>query len=120
MSKLTPAHVPAPYHENVLSVKLTKQRVENEQEEEDFVRSAYYGTLMVGTPPEPFTVVFDTGSGHLVLPSTYCRSETCRAHKRYRRSTSSTGKDINHNVIVVDPGKVRDQISVSFGTGEVS
>jgi hypothetical protein len=111
---------PTPSSKGMLSVKLTKQKVENEQAEEDFVRSAYYGTVMVGTPPEPFTVVFDTGSGHLVLPSTYCKSETCRVHKRYRRSTSTTGKDINHNGVVIDPGKVRDQISVSFGTGEVT
>merc|ERR1719454_2801923 len=96
--------VDAPFQqEEVMSVKLTRQKVDNDQEEEDFVRSAYYGTLMVGTPPEPFTVVFDTGSGHLVLPSTYCRSETCRVHKRYRRSASATGKDINHNGKIVAP-----------------
>jgi saccharopepsin len=111
---------PSQLHEEALTVKLTKSKVDNEQAEEDFIRSAYYGTVMVGTPPVPFTVVFDTGSGHLVLPSTYCRSETCRAHTRYRRSTSTTGKDINHNGVVVDPGKTRDQISVSFGTGEVT
>jgi len=102
-----------------LTIKLTRQKV-TEDDEEDFVRSAYYGTLMIGSPPQPFTVVFDTGSGHLVLPSTYCKSETCRAHRRYRRSTSTTGKDINHNGKLVSPGALRDQISVSFGTGEVT
>eukprot|EP00927_Polykrikos_kofoidii_P055487 TRINITY_DN49735_c0_g1_i1.p1 TRINITY_DN49735_c0_g1~~TRINITY_DN49735_c0_g1_i1.p1 ORF type:complete len:665 (+),score=108.33 TRINITY_DN49735_c0_g1_i1:102-2096(+) len=106
-------------NEGVLTVRLHRQTV-IEQDEEDFVRSAYYGTVMVGTPPEPFTVVFDTGSGHLVLPSTYCRSETCRVHKRYRVAASTSGADINHNGMVVKPGDLRDQISVSFGTGEVT
>lgn len=105
---------------SVLSVKLTRQTVQGEQEEEDFVRSAYYGTLLVGTPPEPFTVVFDTGSGHLVLPSTYCKSEACRVHKRYRRSASDTGRDINHNGVSVDGlSSLRDQLTVSYGIGEV-
>lgn len=118
--------MPAPAEEepvssghNSLTVKLTRQVV-GQEAGDDFVRSAYYGTLMVGTPPEPFTVVFDTGSGHLILPSTYCRSETCKAHKRFRRTASSTANDINCNGNVVAAGQMRDQISVSFGTGDVT
>merc|ERR1740123_1400243 len=60
-------------------------------------KSAYWGTLTVGWPPVDFKVVFDTGSGHLILPSTYCHSETCRVHKRYRRSKSATAKDIDYD-----------------------
>jgi len=105
--------------DEVLTVTLTRQSV-NGYEAGDFVRSAYYGTLMVGTPPEPFTVVFDTGSGHLILPSTYCRSETCRAHKRFRRTASSTAADIDYDGTKVKADDPRDQITVSFGTGEVT
>jgi len=83
-------------------------------------RSAYWGTLFVGSPPVPFTVVFDTGSGHVILPSTYCHSEVCRARKRYRAKSSSTHKSINHDGSEVHPYEMRDQITVSFGTGEVS
>jgi saccharopepsin len=83
-------------------------------------KSAYWGTITVGTPPEPFKVVFDTGSGHLILPSTYCHSDTCRVHKRYRRSKSSTAVDIDYDGSVVPAGEPRDQITVSFGTGEVT
>mmetsp|Transcript_124797 Transcript_124797/g.388501 ORF Transcript_124797/g.388501 Transcript_124797/m.388501 type:complete len:607 (-) Transcript_124797:208-2028(-) len=83
-------------------------------------RSAYWGTLHVGSPPTPFTVVFDTGSGHLILPSTYCHSEVCRARKRYRAKASNTSKSINHDGSEVQPYDMRDQITVSFGTGEVS
>mmetsp|Transcript_153451 Transcript_153451/g.270809 ORF Transcript_153451/g.270809 Transcript_153451/m.270809 type:complete len:638 (+) Transcript_153451:126-2039(+) len=85
-----------------------------------YYRSAYFGTVHVGTPAVPFKVVFDTGSGHLILPSTYCRSETCRVHRRYRRSESSTAKDIDYDGTPVLPGQPRDQITVSFGTGEVT
>lgn len=83
-------------------------------------KSAYWGTIRVGTPAVDFKVVFDTGSGHLILPSAYCHSETCRAHKRYRRSKSSSARDINYDGATVVQGEPRDQITVSFGTGEVT
>jgi saccharopepsin len=101
----------------VLTVKLSRQEM---QQNHEYVRSAYYGTLMVGTPPTPFSVVFDTGSGHLVLPSTYCHSETCRKHARYSRKKSATGRDCNYDGEVVGPGQPRDQLAVSFGTGDIT
>jgi len=85
-----------------------------------YYKSAYWGTLFVGTPAVPYKFVFDTGSGHLILPSTYCHSDTCKAHKRYARSRSSTAKDIDYDGSIVSPGQPRDQITVSFGTGEVT
>jgi len=102
----------------VLTIKLNRQ--EMQPNEHEYVKSAYYGTLMVGTPPTPFSVVFDTGSGHLVLPSSYCRSDTCKRHTRYSRKKSLTGVDINYDGEAVGKGQARDQLSVSFGTGEVT
>uniref|UniRef100_A0A7S1WGB3 Peptidase A1 domain-containing protein n=1 Tax=Alexandrium catenella TaxID=2925 RepID=A0A7S1WGB3_ALECA len=83
-------------------------------------KSAYWGTISVGTPAVDFKVVFDTGSGHLILPSAYCHTETCKAHKRFRRTKSSTAKDVNYDGTVVSKSEPRDQITVSFGTGEVT
>jgi len=104
-----------------LTIPLTRQRVPITEEGSTIhYKSAYYGTVLAGTPAVPYKVVFDTGSGHLILPSTYCSSETCRAHKRYRRSQSSSARDIDHDGSTVQPGEPRDQITVSFGTGEVS
>lgn len=84
-------------------------------------KSAYYGEIQVGGPgSQKFEVVFDTGSGHLVLPSTMCRSETCVAHRRYKRKASLLAEDIDVDGTRVKPGEMRDQITVSFGTGEVT
>jgi len=66
------------------------------------------------------TVLFDTGSGHLMLPSMYCKSEACRAHTRYRRSASLSGRDINFNGSSIHKGSPRDSITVEFGTGEAT
>eukprot|EP00929_Paragymnodinium_shiwhaense_P003335 TRINITY_DN10380_c0_g2_i1.p1 TRINITY_DN10380_c0_g2~~TRINITY_DN10380_c0_g2_i1.p1 ORF type:complete len:537 (+),score=49.96 TRINITY_DN10380_c0_g2_i1:187-1797(+) len=82
-------------------------------------KSAYWATVHVGTPPAAFKVVFDTGSGHLILPSTFCKSPVCKAHKRYKRSASSTARDINEDGSLVKQGEARDQVTVYFGTGEV-
>lgn len=84
-------------------------------------RSAYYGEIFAGGPQiQPFNVVFDTGSGHLVLPSTICRSGTCKAHNRYKRKASLLADDIDVDGSVVKPGEMRDQITVAFGTGEIT
>lgn len=84
-------------------------------------KSAYYGEIALGGPnSQPFSVVFDTGSGHLVLPSTMCRSQTCLEHRRYKRKASLLAQDIDVDGTPVKPGQMRDQITVSFGTGEVT
>jgi hypothetical protein len=54
----------------------------------------YYGEIMVGTPPQKFKVIFDSGSGHLLIPSTKCEDPACNGHKRYNATNSSTGMQI--------------------------
>jgi len=83
-------------------------------------KTAYYGKLEVGTPRQVFTVVFDTGSGNLMLPSTYCQSRACTMHKRFDRKASTTAEDIEADGSLSHPGARRDQITVTFGTGEIS
>lgn len=83
-------------------------------------KTAYYGRVEIGTPRQPLTVVFDTGSGNLMVPSTFCRSNACTMHKRFNRKASTTAEDIEADGKLAKKGALRDQITVTFGTGEIS
>lgn len=84
-------------------------------------KTAYFGEISIGRPiKQPFTVVFDTGSGHLILPSKGCGSETCQQHRRYDRLLSDTAVDIEYDGTMILPGaRTRDQVEITFGTGHV-
>mmetsp|Transcript_39949 Transcript_39949/g.89674 ORF Transcript_39949/g.89674 Transcript_39949/m.89674 type:complete len:402 (-) Transcript_39949:72-1277(-) len=54
----------------------------------------YYGLISVGTPAQKFAVVFDTGSGNLLIPGVHCKSLACRRHRRYDESQSSSSQQL--------------------------
>lgn len=86
-------------------------------------KSAHYGQLGFGYPtPQYMEMVFDTGSGHVIVPSILCKSESCKKHRRYKRRPSLTGVDVDRNSDPegVTPGQPRDMLSIAFGTGQVS
>jgi len=81
----------------------------------------YVGKLAVGQPPQEFKVLFDTSSGHVLLPHRACKSLACLEHKRYSPGGSTTARDVNVDGTEVDKGHrfarhgmVRTGISVDF------
>merc|ERR1719217_119578 len=85
--------------------------------------SEYYGKIAVGVPPQEFLVVFDTGSGNLLLPGKECTDEACTSHKRFDSQLSKDGIQIafaDSPDKPVEKGGDRDVVTITFGTGEMS
>ncbi|VDP60686.1 unnamed protein product [Schistosoma curassoni] len=61
---------------------------------ENYQNIEYYGEISIGTPPQTFYVIFDTGSPYLWIPSKMCDSSdlACQVHHKYDSSKSSTYK----------------------------
>jgi len=55
-------------------------------------RTAYFGEVMLGTPRQQFLVIFDTGSGNLLVPGSECTSPACTTHSRFSLDDSSTSR----------------------------
>ncbi|KAF9438892.1 hypothetical protein BGZ76_003578 [Entomortierella beljakovae] len=52
--------------------------------------TVYIGTISIGTPPQNFSMVFDTGSSDTWVPSMACVSPACLTLIRYNSNMSST------------------------------
>lgn len=84
--------------------------------------SEYYGNIAIGSPPQIFNVVFDTGSGNLLIPSIECTDEACVSHNRYSSSNSSTATEMAFadGNTPANENSERDVVTITFGTGEIS
>ncbi|KAJ4703953.1 Aspartic proteinase [Melia azedarach] len=105
-------------HGDTLRASVKKYRFRNnlgDSEDTDIVAlknymdAQYYGEIGIGTPPQKFTVIFDTGSSNLWVPSAKCYfSVPCYFHAKYKSSQSSTYK------------KNGEPAAIQYGTGAIS
>lgn len=84
-------------------------------------KSAYHGVISIGGPkPQEFTMVFDTGSGHVVVPSKDCESDVCKKHRRYDVAASTKAVPINADGSLVPADELCDQVTIGYGSGQVT
>lgn len=82
-------------------------------------KTSYSGIISLGVPPQEFRVVFDTGSGHVVVPAAGCQSEACLVHKTYNLLESATAVAIRSEGTPLQPDELADEVTIGFGTGEI-
>ena len=78
----------------------------------DYYNNQYVGVIGIGTPPQYLTVVFDTGSSDLWIPSSRCSE--CGQHTKFDAARSSSYE------AVTDRKNGEVKFEVDYGSGKVT
>jgi len=84
-------------------------------------KTAFFGKLSIGSPGQTFSVVFDTGSGNLLVPADDCKSEACVAHERFMQAKSPSMREVYCDGTPYEENQEppHDEVTITFGTGEI-
>mmetsp|Transcript_35642 Transcript_35642/g.70488 ORF Transcript_35642/g.70488 Transcript_35642/m.70488 type:complete len:399 (+) Transcript_35642:64-1260(+) len=113
-------HVSCERSGSSVTVPLQRRIVQDKTGSTQKHKMAYYGDISVGTPPQVFTVVYDTGSGNLIVPGSDCVSEACQMHDMFREDASSTLQPMSCWGQPLEEGQQPDKITITFGTGHIT
>lgn len=58
----------------------------------NYMNAQYFAEISLGTPPQNFKVILDTGSSNLWVPSAECTSLACYLHSKYDHDSSTSYK----------------------------
>jgi len=103
--------VTVPLKRRMFTEESTSGSIETERK-----KMAFFGEVTVGTPPQRFSVVYDTGSGNFIVPGSGCKSFACRKHARFNELASSTAQPIPCGI---SNGTAMPAIKIAFGTGSI-
>ena len=102
---------------NVGSIKLYKKDIlhynsKHELYLHNYANAQYYSRIAIGTPPQYFNVIFDTGSSNLWVQSNLCMSQSCLQHKGFNSLLSTTYTPLT-------PMILSNTFSIRYGTGSI-